>query len=312
MMALDKTVKDLPTRAYNRVRSHFWRMVAPCFSRHSDLGRMIRARGCDFLLARCAMAMYGEFAHAQQVFRAFAPDSEVLVLGSSHPFHAINPGSAKQLRMWNASFCSGDAWITYHTYLAIREKWPKRPGQIVLFGEDFWEAHLQTEYLRQGFLVAVILHLLIGMPYRNAFLLRDYERTLKKMTSCNNLPPPSSSGDTGRLSKVRGWMPRPALRGIPSASFTSRRSCRCSFACVRPSKPTGDGWFICERHIGKTTLTKSPPVASTSGHPAPRPAKGCRCWIISRFSPQTLVVSPTQTTSPQKEPTGSHPSLSAI
>ena len=163
------------------------------------------------------MAMYGEFAHARQVFRAFAPDSEVLVLGSSHPFHAIDPGSAKQLRMWNASFCSGDAWITYHTYLAIREKWPKRPGQIVLFGEDFWEAHLQTEYLRQGFLVAVILHLLIGMPYRNAFLLRDYERTLKKMTSCNNLPPPKF---------IRGYWPFIEGEGLDAKTRFARHSKR--------------------------------------------------------------------------------------
>lgn len=303
---------DLPAKVYNRVRRRFWRMVAPFFSRHSDFGRLIRARGCDFVLARCALSMYGEFAHAQQVFRDFATDTEVLVLGSSHPFHAINPGKARQLKMWNASFCSADAWMVYHTYLKIREKWPKQPNQIVLFGEDFWEAHTQTEYLRQGFLIAVILHLLIGMPYRNAFLLRAYEQTIRRMATRNELPPPSSLGDTGHSSKVKDWTPRLVLRDTPSASFTSRRSCRCFSVCVRPLKPTVDGWSTYARRIGRTTLMRSPPVASTSGLLAPRPARDCRCWIISRFNRQTLAVSPIPTTSPQKGPIGSPPSSNAI
>ena len=48
--------------------------------------------------------------------------------------------------MWNASIIAGDIYTAYHLYLAFRKRWPWRPNQMVLLGEDFWQVSYQMEF----------------------------------------------------------------------------------------------------------------------------------------------------------------------
>ena len=134
----------------------------------------------------------GWVAHLATMCNDFAPDTDVLVLGSSHPFHAINPARAKHLRMWNASIIAGDIYTAYHLYLAFRKRWPWRPNQMVLLGEDFWQVSYQMEFTIY-FPTSVALHLLAGVPSRRSALMRPYERVIKGMLSeLSGAPPPQN------------------------------------------------------------------------------------------------------------------------
>ena len=72
------------------------------------------------------------------------------------------------------------------------ERWPWRPNQMVLLGEDFWQVSYQMEFTIY-FTTSVALHLLAGVPYRNSALLRPYERVIKGMLSeLSGAPPPQN------------------------------------------------------------------------------------------------------------------------
>ena len=176
-------------KVYCRLRIWWFTAVAWFLPRHSVLARIVRSRGCKVKPRRKEM---GWVAHLATMCNDFAPDTDVLVLGSSHPFHAINPARAKHLRMWNASIIAGDIYTAYHLYLAFRKRWPWRPNQMVLLGEDFWQVSYQMEFTIY-FPTSVALHLLAGVPYRRSALMRPYERVIKGMLSeLSGAPPPQN------------------------------------------------------------------------------------------------------------------------
>ena len=166
--------------AWGAVLNLALRLTAWALPRHGTTGRMMRSRGVWRRPRLKPFLALNSVPHVRHIFQDFDPETDALILGNSHPYHALNPASATRLRFWNASLIAADAWFAYHTYLALRAKWPKRPGQIVLFGDDYWLTSHQTEYTRMFFPLAVCLHVIAGMPYRNAFLTRGYDRMARR------------------------------------------------------------------------------------------------------------------------------------
>ena len=156
----------------------FWKAVAPFTSHRSPIGRVIRTRGCKKPMDDATLV--AEVGRAQQIFQDFDPATDVLCLGTSHFVFSIRPASAAHLRLWNAGFINGDYRMAVHVYRALRDKWPKRPGQIVLFSDAFWLPSQQSEYT-ENFIYSTILHVLIGMPYRMAFLMGPSERRVRRL-----------------------------------------------------------------------------------------------------------------------------------
>ncbi len=156
----------------------FWKAVAPFTSHRSPIGRVIRTRGCKKPMDDATLV--AEVGRAQQIFQDFDPETDVLCLGTSHFVFSIRPASAAHLRLWNAGFINGDYRMAVHVYRALRDKWPKRPGQIVLFSDAFWLPSQQSEYT-ENYIHSVILHVLIGMPYRMAFLMGPSERRVRRL-----------------------------------------------------------------------------------------------------------------------------------
>ena len=166
--------------AWGAVLNLALRLTAWALPRHGTTGRMMRSRGVWRRPRLKPFLALNSVPHVRHIFQDFDPETDALILGNSHTYHALNPASATRLRFWNASLIAADAWFAYHTYLALRAKWPKRPGQIVLFGDDYWLTSHQTEYTRMFFPLAVCLHVIAGMPYRNAFLTRGYDRMARR------------------------------------------------------------------------------------------------------------------------------------
>lgn len=156
----------------------FWKAVAPFTPHRSPLGRIIRTRGCKKPLDEPTLV--ADVGRAQQIFQDVDPATDVLCLGTSHTMMSIRPASATHLRLWNAGFINGDYRMAFHTYRALRGKWPKRPGQIVLFSDAFWLPSQQSEYT-ENYIHSVILHVLIGMPYRSTWLTGPSERRVRRL-----------------------------------------------------------------------------------------------------------------------------------
>ena len=156
----------------------FWKAVAPFTSHRSPIGRVIRTRGCKKPMDDATLV--AEVGRAQQIFQDFDPETDVLCLGTSHFVFSIRPASAAHLRLWNAGFINGDYRMAVHVYRALRDKWPKRPGQIVLFSDAFWLPSQQSEYT-ENYIHSVILHVLIGMPYRSTWLTGPSERRVRRL-----------------------------------------------------------------------------------------------------------------------------------
>lgn len=161
----------------NRLGRTFWKAVAAFLPHRSPIGRIVRARGCKRAFGDDRIR--AEFGRARQIFEEFDPETEVLCLGTSHVERSIRPAAVRRLRFWNAGFINGDYRMCYHVYRALRERWPARPGQVVLMSDNFWLPSHQAEYT-ENFIQSVYLHLLIGMPYRNAFLMGKHERRVRK------------------------------------------------------------------------------------------------------------------------------------
>lgn len=183
----------------------FWRLIAPLTPHRSILGRMIRTRGCH--RPRPTPQLQADVARAQAIVDTFDSETDVLVFGSSHALHAVNPECARTLKFWNASFVSGDAMMDYYAYMGLRKRWPQREGQCVLLNEDFWLGMLQTEYTIY-FAQITILHEVMSMPYRCRWLMWPYERVVRKLLA-TNLPAVSkrgyvrSLGENGKTAQER-------------------------------------------------------------------------------------------------------------
>ncbi len=156
----------------------FWKLVAPLTPHRSPLGRIIRARGCKKPMDDATLAT--EVGRAQRIFEDFDPMTDVLCLGSSHTVQSIRPESATRLRLWNAGFINGDWRMALFAYRALRDKWPKAPGQIVLFSDNFWLPSQQSEYT-ENYIYSAILHVIAGMPYRTAFMMGPSERRVRRL-----------------------------------------------------------------------------------------------------------------------------------
>ena len=170
----------------------FWRLIANGFPRRSRLGRIVRARRCK---AQPSDAIFvREIGRIQHLFHDFAPDTDVLALGTSHIRNTICPIPEAPLRLWNAGFDNSDLFIAHGVYQALRARWPKAPGQIVLLGDDFWLASHQAEYT-QYFWTSVILHLVAGLPLRSHLLLGPTVRRITPLIAVRQ-PIPDRQGYT--------------------------------------------------------------------------------------------------------------------
>lgn len=159
-----------------RATRHLCKVLIPFTPHRSRFGRLLRTRG------KTRLGLFPWLCsgvdRARQVFEAFDPETQVLALGTSHIEFGIRPDAAARLRFWNAGFPSCDWRMTYFVYAHLRERWPKRGGQCVAVGEDFWLPVLQAEY-SVAFWVAVALHCLAGMPYRTRLGMGRHERLVR-------------------------------------------------------------------------------------------------------------------------------------
>ena len=199
-------------RRPSRLHRLFWRLVANVFPKRSRLGRIIRARRCK--IPPPDATLIHEIGRIQHLFHDFAPDTDVLALGTSHIRCAICPPPEAPLRLWNAGFDNSDLFMAYGVYQALRAHWPKAPGQIVLLGDDFWLASHQAE-CAQRFWISVILHNVADLPLRSHLLIGPTERRIQPLIAvrqpipdrqgylpCNNIPHPDG------LHLVRGHVRR--------------------------------------------------------------------------------------------------------
>ena len=190
--------------SFSSLRRRFWKSVAPLIPHRSVFGRIVRTRGCKTPPSETALLEC--IGRMQQLFLDFDLTTEVLVLGNSHTYYSIAPTADCPLRLWNAAYNGGDLFMAYHTYLALRDKWPHAPGQIVLVNEDFFAGAYQAEY---SFLywVASVAHVIGGIPMRDHRLLALFLRKIKRLAVTRQ---PTHT--------VRGYDPSP--RPVPVESKT--------------------------------------------------------------------------------------------
>lgn len=162
-----------------RVWRLFWKAIAPLTPHRSALGRILRSRGCKKPMSEAQLAR--EVGRAQCIFEDFDPATAILCIGSSHVVQGIDPAAAADLRLWNAGFVNGDYRMDYYVYQALRSRWPRESGQTVLMSDNFWLPSHQAEYT-ENFIYSVILHVLIGMPYRSSLLIGPHERRVRRLT----------------------------------------------------------------------------------------------------------------------------------
>ena len=188
----------------NTLRRRFWKSVVPLIPHRSIFGRIVRTRCCKTPPSESGILEC--VGRTQQLFLDFDPATDVLVLGNSHTYYSIDPSASATLRLWNAAYNGGDFFMAYHTYLALRDKWPIAPGQIVLINEDFFAGAYQAEYTFL-YWIASVAHAIGGIPMRDSRLLSSFLRTIKRLAATRQ---PTHA--------VRGYDPRP--RPVPSESKT--------------------------------------------------------------------------------------------
>lgn len=159
-----------------RIFRHLCKWMTPFTPHRSRFGRMLRSR-CKIRPALTPWLL-SETDRTAQALQAFDPKTQILVLGTSHVQCGIKPEAAQSLKLWNLGFSSCDYRMEYYLYDWIRTRWEPSPGQCVVLGEDFWQPALQSEY-SMTYYVSVLLHTLIGMPYRSRFGMWPHERLIR-------------------------------------------------------------------------------------------------------------------------------------
>lgn len=190
--------------SFSSLRRRFWKSVAPLIPHRSVFGRIVRTRGCKTPPSETALLEC--IGRIQQLFLDFDLTSEVLVLGNSHTYYSIAPSADCPLRLWNAAYNGGDLFMAYHTYLALRDKWPTAPEQIVLINEDGFAGAYQAEYTFL-YWIAVVAHVIGGIPMRDFRFLTPILRTIKRLAATRQ---PTHA--------VRGYDPGP--RPVPTEDKT--------------------------------------------------------------------------------------------
>lgn len=188
----------------NTLRRRFWKSVVPLIPHRSIFGRIVRTRCCKTPPSESGILEC--VGRTQQLFLDFDPATDVLVLGNSHTYYSIAPTEDCPLRLWNAAYNGGDYFMAYHTYLALRDKWPHAPGQIVLISEDFFAGAYQAEYTFL-YWIAAVAHVIGGIPMRDLRLLSSFLRTIKRLAATRQ---PTHA--------VRGYDPGP--RPVPTEDKT--------------------------------------------------------------------------------------------
>lgn len=159
-----------------RIFRHFCKWMTPFTPHRSQFGRVLRSR-CKIRPALTPWLL-SEVDRTAQALQTFDPKTQVLVLGTSHVQCGIKPEAAQSLTFWNLGFSSCDYRMEYYLYDWIRTRWEPSPGQCVAWGEDFWQPALQSEFSVTYYL-SVLLHVLIGMPYRMRFGMWPHERLIR-------------------------------------------------------------------------------------------------------------------------------------
>lgn len=169
----------IPESTWETIRRSLGKLALPFIPHRSGLGRMMRTRVCKRPPLENSIAT--EIARTRHQIFDFAPDSEVLTLGSSHTQCDILPQPGDALRLWNVGIVNGDLYQAWCFYSALRDRWPRRQGQIVLLSEDFWAPASQSEYTFFYWLAAV-LHLIAGLPMRSTFALGPIRRRIHALS----------------------------------------------------------------------------------------------------------------------------------
>lgn len=150
-----------------------WKCISHFVDKRTLKGRMIRSRRVKRRMPRAKLR--DAICHALAIFEHFDPETEALFLGSSHTVYGIAPEVFQSVRAWNAGYNSGDFKIAYYTYQAVRQQWPKRPGQAVVISDDFWMVSHQIEFTPEFYQAVLVSHF-TGMPYESDFLIGVHHR----------------------------------------------------------------------------------------------------------------------------------------
>ena len=118
--------------------------------------------------------------HTLATFEHFDPETEALFLGSSHTVYGFAPKNCRHLRAWNAGFNSGDLKMAYYTYQALRDKWPKQPGQCVVISEDFFMNSTRCEFSSE-FYQPLLLSQFSAFRFDNSFRLAPHRDAQMKI-----------------------------------------------------------------------------------------------------------------------------------
>lgn len=163
-----------------RLRRELLKPLLCVVPRHTIAGRILRTRGCKKLPNN--NFLIDTIRRLVAIVDGFPSDTDLLFLGSSHIQKGIAPAVFTQLNGWNAGVSSGDLKMAFEMYSALRTKWTQKQGQAVVLGQDFWLPSAQAEYSYEYF-QTVILHLLLGIPYRSTKFTRYAEKVCSRILS---------------------------------------------------------------------------------------------------------------------------------
>lgn len=116
----------IPESTWETIRRSLGKLALPFIPHRSGLGRMMRTRVCKRPPLENSIAT--EIARTRHQIFDFAPDTEVLTLGSSHTQCDILPQPGDALRLWNVGIVNGDLYQAWCFYSALRDRWPRRQG----------------------------------------------------------------------------------------------------------------------------------------------------------------------------------------
>lgn len=158
-----------------RVRKALCHLGAMLLPHRSVGARLLKNRGIKRVLS--IQAIHAWLQRLLGVCEAFDATSDTLFLGSSHILSGIMPASCQKLRAWVAAVPSGDLRTVFFLYRHFRQRWPKAAGQRVVVGVVLLHGAFVQEFAPDYF-SCVMLHALIGMPYRNRFLMGRLQQVI--------------------------------------------------------------------------------------------------------------------------------------
>ena len=170
--------------------------------------------------------------HTLATFEHFDPETEALFLGSSHTVYGFAPKNCRRLRAWNAGFNSGDLKMAYYTYQALRDKWPKQPGQCVVISEDFFMNSTRCEFSSE-FYQPLLLSQFSAFRFDKSFRLAPHRRLIAQRSAAVR-----ASGIPEAILAERGFIPNltPNLELESAEAAIARARRHCKMAYYTPSQ----------------------------------------------------------------------------